>query len=103
VSPITNFVQPAEFLFQPIEKKGPFANPDLKPGRFSSICQPEQRFWKLSAQPVSPKAAVIESFVLILFLIVALVSVTSCCTELFHLIDSDAIGHVAMKAIGAAG
>jgi hypothetical protein len=103
MSAITNFVQPAELLFQPIEKKGPFANRELKPIRLSSIGEPEQRFWKLSAQPVSPEIAVIESFVLILFLIVALVSVTSCFTELSHLLDSDAIVHLAMRAIGAAG
>jgi hypothetical protein len=45
----------------------------------------------------------IEWFVLVLFLAVALIGLVSCFGELSHLLDSDAIGHVAAKAIGAIG
>jgi hypothetical protein len=103
MSAIIQFVPSAEVLFQPADKESLFANREPKPIRPSSIHEPEQRLWKLAPQAVSPKIAVIESFVLVLFLIVALVSVASCFTELSHLLDSDAIGHLAMRAIGAAG
>jgi len=103
MSAIIQFVPPAELLFQPVDKKSHFANREAKPIRPSSIHEPEQRLWKLAAQAVSPKLAMIESFVVVLFLVVALLSVTSCFTGLSHLLNSDAIGHLAMKAIGAAG
>jgi hypothetical protein len=97
MSAIIQFVPPAEVLFQPADKKSLFASPELRPIRLSSICEPEQRFWQLSAQAVSAKSAIIDLFVLVLFLLVALVGVASCFAELSHLLDSDAIGHVAMK------
>jgi hypothetical protein len=39
----------------------------------------------------------IELFVLVLFLVVALIGVISCFAELSHLLGSDAIGHVATR------
>jgi len=96
MSAIIQFVPPAEVLFQPADKKSLFASPELRPIRLSSICEPEQRFWQ-PAQAVSAKSAIIDLFVLVLFLLVALVGVASCFAELSHLLDSDAIGHVAMK------
>jgi hypothetical protein len=44
-----------------------------------------------------------EFLVLALFLAAGLIEIISCFTELSHLFDSDAIGHLAMRAIGAAG
>jgi hypothetical protein len=97
MSAIIQFIPPAEVLFQPADKKSLFANRELRPIRLSPICEPEQRFWQLSARAVSPKLAMIELFVLVLFLVVALVGVVSCFGELSLLLNSDAIGHVAMK------
>ena len=98
MSAIIEFVPPAELLFQPADKKSPFANRKLRPIRLSPIVEAEPR-WRLSARAVSPKLAVIELFVLVLFLVVALVGVISCFAELSHLLGSDAIGHVAMKVV----
>ena len=99
MSAIIEFVPPAELLFQPADKKSPFANREPKPVRLSPSYEPEQRLWKLSAQAVSPQFAVIELFVLVLFLVVALIGVISCFAELSHLLGTDAIGHVAMKVV----
>ena len=101
MSAIIQFVTPVEVLFRPANKERPFTNREPKPIRPSSIHQPEQRLWKLSARAASPKFAVIESFVLAIFLLVALVGVLSCFAELAHPLDSDAIGHVVMRISAA--
>jgi hypothetical protein len=103
MSAIIEFVAPAELLFQPAKKESLFANREPKQIRLSSIDEPEHPLWKLSAQAVPARLAIVELFVLVLFLVGILVGVISCVTELSHLLESDAIGHVAMKAIGAAG
>jgi hypothetical protein len=96
---IVEFVPPAELLFQPGEKESLFADRELRPVRLGLIGESEPRFWRLSAQAVSPKVAMIEIFVLMLFLAVALVGVISCFAELSHLLESDAVGHVAMRVV----
>ena len=88
----------ARQLLQPIEKVTPIAA--AEPKKVKPICEPEERLWKLSAQAVSRRFARIELFALILFLTIALVGVVSCFAELFELLDNDAIGWVARKAIG---
>jgi hypothetical protein len=42
-------------------------------------------------------------FVLALFLLIAVVAIISCFTELSHLVESDVIGHVVAKAISGGG
>ena len=99
-SAIIKFVAPADLAFQPVDRKESlFPNREPKPFRLSPICESEQRLWKLSAQAESSKFAMIELFLLVMFLIVAFVAITSCFAELSHLLLSDAIGHVAMKAV----
>ena len=100
MSAIMKFVAPADLSFQPADKKESlFPNREKKPIRLSPICEPEQRLWKLFVQEGSSKFAMIELFLLMLFLVVAFVAITSCFAELSHLLLSDAIGHVAMKAV----
>jgi hypothetical protein len=48
---------------------------------------------------VPPRFAMIEILVLTLFLLVAIVAIVSCFGELSRLLDSDALRHVAAKAI----
>jgi hypothetical protein len=88
----------ARQLLQPIEKVTPIAV--AEPKKVKPICEPEERLWKLSAQAVSPRFARIELFALILFLAISVVGVVSCFVKLFQLLDNDAIGWVARKAIG---
>ena len=90
----------ARQLLQPIEKVTPIAV--AEPKKVKPICESEARLWKLSAQAVSPKVARIELFALMLFLTLAVVGVVSCFAELFQLLDNDAVGWVARKAIGGA-
>jgi hypothetical protein len=44
-------------------------------------------------------APIIEIFVFLLFALVAVVAVVGCFVELIRLLDSDALGHVAAKAL----
>jgi hypothetical protein len=88
----------ARQLLQPIEKVTPIAV--AEPKKVQPTCQPEERLWKLSAQAVSPRFARIELFALILFLAISVVGVVSCFVKLFQLLDNDAVGWVARKAIG---
>jgi hypothetical protein len=88
----------ARQLLQPIEKVILVAA--AEPKKVKPICEPEERLWKLSAQTVSPRFARIELFALILFLAISVVGVVSCFAELSQLLDNDAVGWVARKAIG---
>jgi hypothetical protein len=90
--------EPAELPLQPLEKVIPIAA--AEPKKVKPICEPEERLWKLSAQAVSPRFARIELFALILFLAISVVGVVSCFAELSQLLDNDAIGWIARKAIG---
>jgi hypothetical protein len=53
----------------------------------SSIREREQRFWKLSARAASPKYAIMKVFILVLFLVLALVGIVSCFAEVSHLLQ----------------
>ena len=99
MSIVIQFVPSAEALFPPAEEKSLFANQESGPIRLSPVCEPEQRLWKLSTRAVSSRFIMVELFVLVLFLSVALVGIVSCFAELSHLLGSDSIGHVAMRAI----
>lgn len=99
MSAIIQFVPPADLSFQTADnKESAFAHREPKPIRLSPICEPEQRLWKLSSQTVSPKFAMIELFVLMLFLVVTVVGIISCFAELSSVLQSGAIGHLTMKA-----
>ena len=85
--------EPAELPLQRVEKVTPIAA--AEPKKVKPICEPEERLRKLLAQ-----TARIELFALILFLTIAVVGVVSCFAELSQLLDNDAIGWIARKAIG---
>ena len=100
MSAIIKLVAPAEILSQPGDhKKSVVANREIEFFEPISICEPEQRLWKLSACAASPMFAIIEVLILVLFLVLALVGIVSCFAELSHLLQSDAVGRVAARAI----
>ena len=100
MSSTIKLVAPAALLFQPgDDKKSIVANREIKFVEPNSICQPEQRLWKLSARAASPKFAMMEIFILVLFLAFAFVEIVSCFAELSHLLQRDAVGRVAAMAI----
>jgi hypothetical protein len=100
VPAINNLAAPAELLFQPAdEKKNASINREAKFHRPDAICESEPQWWKVPARVATPKfAIIIERFLLVLFLFVTVMAIISCFVELSHLLDSDALGHLAAKA-----
>jgi hypothetical protein len=122
------FIDPAELLLQPTDKKSPFVNRETKPclarasyfakdfGKLSgaassypwagrpirpiSIVVPEERLWKMAQSPFSAKLAIVEFAFLLLVLAVTTAAIIGSFTELFHLIQTDVIGHFA-EVMGA--
>ena len=99
MSAINKSVAPADLSFLLAKKESLVAHWEPEPIRLSPICEPEERLWTRSGRAASPNFAMIELFVLVLFLAVALGGTVTCFTELSLVLQSDAIGHVAMKAI----
>jgi hypothetical protein len=67
--------------------------------RLRPASESEERFWKLSTQAASSKAAIIELFVFVLFLVAALIGIVSCFAELSYLLESGAIEHLTIGAV----
>jgi hypothetical protein len=67
--------------------------------REGTICEPEPRLWKVTAQTTAHHFAVIDLFILLLFLALAIIGIADCSLELSRLLGTDAIGHIAAKAI----
>ena len=103
MSAIIEFITPAELSFQPVGKRNLFKHLEPNPIRLNSIREPELRLWKLSAQAVSPKLALIDLFILIVFLAVTLTGTISCFAELSNLVESDAIWRVVVTAVAGGG
>ena len=103
----TYFIDPAELLLQPVEEKSRETKPSFakawsdRAARPSSNAVAEERLWKLTQPAASSKTTIVELAFLLLVLAVAMAAMAGCCTELFHLMQSDAIGHVAALALGA--
>ena len=98
MSTITERFAPAEFLFRPAtqEKTPPNKRAEKRP---TTVCEPERRLWKLSSSVNSTKFASIELVVLVLFLVLASIGIVVGFAELSHLVQSDAVGHIATQAI----
>jgi hypothetical protein len=97
MSTMSTTFAPVELLFQPAEKKtSAFAIPKAKR---SLPREPEVRLWKLSQQVASQEVSVVTMMVLFLFLAIAVAGMGSCFVELSHLLQSDAVGLVAERAI----
>ena len=105
MSTTTYFIDPAELLLQPVEEKSRETKPVFakawsdKAARPSSNPVAEERLWKLT-QPAAETTTVELTF-LLLVLALAMAAMAGCCTELFDLMQSDAVGHVAAMALGA--
>jgi hypothetical protein len=82
----------AKVLLQPVQPL--IALPPAKPKKKAE----ETRLWKLSAVSRRERA-ILELFALILFLSLALLGCWSCFAELSQLLDNDALGWFARKAL----
>jgi hypothetical protein len=67
--------------------------------RQGAINEPEKRLWKVTAQTAAHRFTAIDLFILLCFLVLATVGIADCSLELTHLLGSDALGHIAAKAI----
>jgi hypothetical protein len=106
MSTTTYFIDPAELLFQPVQEKSRGKKTwSAKASSYraalpSSKAVAEERLWKLTQPAASTKTTIVELAFLLLILALAMAAMAGCCTELFHLMQSDAIGHVAALALG---
>jgi hypothetical protein len=97
MSAIMKFVEPAEMLFQPEAK--PNRVPARCERRFPiTVSESDRRFWK-SVTPTSSAFAIVEMSILALFLVFGILGIFSCFGELSHLLQTDAVRHIATQAI----
>jgi hypothetical protein len=89
MSAITQFVPAADLSFLTTDNKV-----SAFPHR-----EPEQRLWKQFSQTLSPKFAMIEPFVFMLFLVITVIGIISCFAELSSLLQSGASNHLTMEAL----
>jgi hypothetical protein len=107
MSTTTYFIDPAGLLFQPVEEKSRQTKPSFakassdRAARPSSNAIVEERLWKLTQPAACTKTTIVELAFLLLVLALAMAAMAGCCAELFHLMQNDAIGHVAALALGA--
>ena len=95
---IIQFAPPGVLLRTREKRNRVSTRPRTKVVRRGAICEPETRLWKVCAKSDFPGQAIIELFVLVLILLVALALIVGCFAELTHLLKTDAIGHVAMES-----
>ena len=91
---------PIQLLYQPAEKrKTASAIPEAKAINRTSLAEPEVRLWKVCTRAASEERGIIGLAVLVLLLAIATAGVIYGFVELTHLLQTDAVGHVAAKAI----
>src|SRR5260221_5483327 len=107
MSTTTYFIDPAELLLQPVEEKSRETKPSFakassdRAARPSSNAVSEEPLWKLTQPAASTKTTIVGLAFLLLVLAFAMAAMAGCCTELFHVMQSDAIGHAATLALCA--
>ena len=91
---------PAQLLYQPGEKRRTAsAIPEARAINRTSPAEPEVRLWKVCTRAASEEHGIIGLVVLVLLLAIATAGVIYGFGELTHLLQTDAVGHVAAKAI----
>ncbi len=103
MSASTKSAEPSELFFQPVRSRSRLALREAQPIQRTSMHEPERRLWKLTTQAFSPSVARLESFLLLLQLVIALVVMSSCFIQSSRLLHSDAIQHIVTRAISAVG
>jgi hypothetical protein len=91
---------PTQLLYQPgAKRKTASAIPEAKAINRTSLAEPEVRLWKVCTRAASEERGIIGLAVLVLLLAIATAGVIYRFVELTHLLQTDAVGHVAAKAI----
>ena len=100
MSTLVNQFVPTQLLYQPGEKrKTARAIPEARAINRTSPAEPEVRLWKVCTRAASEEHGIIGLVVLVLLLAIATAGVIYGFAELTHLLQTDAVGHVAAKAI----
>jgi hypothetical protein len=99
MSPTDVQSSPTDLLSPPVETRNR-GSAILEPGviRWHPICEPQTSLWKVAARPISPARAIIELMALGLLFLITLAVMASCLSVLSHLLHSDPLGEVAVKA-----
>lgn len=87
---------PAHLLVRPKPEEKPVTEQKESPER---TVEPETRLWKLTAETVKPKLVRSELLILSVFLAVVLSATAVSVQELSRLMRSNAIEHVAARAL----
>jgi hypothetical protein len=95
---ITHNFMPAHLLVRPKPEEKPVTEHEESPER---TVEPETRLWKLTAETVKPKLVRSELLVLAVFLTVVISATAVSVQELSRLMRSNAIEHVAARALQA--
>ena len=91
---------PTQLLYQPGEKrKTACAIPEARAINHTSPAEAELRLWKVCTRAASEEHGIIGLAVLLLLLAIATAGVIYGFVELTYLLQTDAVGHVAAKAI----
>jgi len=91
---------PTQLLYQPSERrKSASAIPEARAINRTLSAEPEVRLWKVCTRAASEEHGIIGLVVLVLLLAIATAGVIYGFVELTHLLQTDAVGHVAAKAI----
>jgi hypothetical protein len=91
---------PTQLLYQPgKERKTACAIPEARAINRTLLAEPEVRLWKVCTRAASEEHGIIGLAVLVLLLTIATASVIYGFVELTHLLQTDAVRHVAAKAI----
>jgi hypothetical protein len=91
---------PTELLFRPTKRRETTsAIPEARAIKQTSPAEPEVRLWKVSARAVSEDRDTIGLAVLVLLLAIAAAGLIYGFVELTPLLQTDAVGHLAAKAI----
>ena len=93
---ITQNFMPAHLLVRPKPEEKPATEQKESP---ESTVEPETRLWKLTAETVKPKLVRSELLILSVFLAVVLSATVVSVQELSRLMRSNAIEHVAARAL----
>jgi hypothetical protein len=100
MSTLVNQFVPTQLLYQPGEKrKTVCAISEARAINRTPPAEPEVRLWKVSTRAASEEHWIIGLVVFVLLLAIATAGVIYGFGELTHLLQTDAVGHVATKAI----
>jgi hypothetical protein len=91
---------PTQLLYPPgVKRKTACAIPEARAINRTLLAEPEARLWKVCTRAASEEHGIIGLVVLVLLLAIATAGVIYGFGELTHMLQTDAVGHVAAKAI----